>query len=242
MLEMIKNLFMSPVFYLVLGLVAFFMWSMVSVFFRKINLRRNHVIVLAIIGLVISMGGTAWLGLGSVGTAGSVGSVAISSIQNTDEFFIKNSTFAPSNSDTNVKSVFYITETEAASDGAIIMNGTLMATRSGKLDAVSCPVVVSKPPRYDISDTTYHIVKEDSDTGVMEAYIYTGSSSGYADTSDPKESHQLAFADGVATGYVSYRVTIKETGFDALSQYDSKRISTNICGKPYVFEIVKSDA
>ena len=100
-----------------------------------------------------------------------------------------------------------------------------------------------KPPRFDISDTTYHLVDETSASDTtMKAFVHTGSSTGAATAADPKESNYLAFDEGVANGFVAVNITIDETAWDELTQYDSKFINVDVCGYAYTFELVKADS
>ena len=149
---------------------------------------------------------------------------------------------ADSGSDSTKGSVFYINETQVAGNG-YIDTGVWQVRRAGSLPADSCLVQVIKPPRFDISDTTYHLVDEvsASDT-TMKAYVHTGSSTGDASNSDPKETNYLAFDEGVANGFVAVNITIDETAWDELTQYDSKFINVDVCGYAYSFELVKADS
>lgn len=199
-----------------------------------------------IIGIVLTMGllGGAFTLFGT-GALSSTGDIVVDRIQTTTAFTMDNSTggvdLADSGIDDTRQSDFYLTE-GIANGNAYIENGVFLVTRSGKLDPASCEVRIHKPPRYDISDTTYHIVDEDANTGVMNAYIATAATSGAASTSSPKETNQLAFAEGVSGGYVGLRIDIDETGFDPLTQYDYKDIVVDLCGYNYIFRVHKADA
>lgn len=180
-------------------------------------------------------------GTASLGSDG----VVIERIQTTTAYVMRNDstgqTVADSGVDDTKMSDFYATEGFMNSD-ARIDTGVFLVTRSGALPPASCEVRVIKPPRYDISDTTYHIVNEDDTTGIMEARVYTGSSTSGADMTHPKETNMLAFDEGVASGYVSFNISIDETGFDPLTQYDYKDVRVDLCGYPYVYRIHKNDA
>ena len=236
----IMNFFQSlhnPYFYGALLFIALFAWGMFGKYFRKLSIRKGHIMLVGIIGLALVFGGLSMLGIGSTGI--TTGSAVVSQLQTTTSYVLYNAT--DSGTDDTRMSVFYIDE------GTIVGNrnieaGTFQVWRSGNLNPTSCNVRVIKPPRYDIADTTYHLIDEDVSTGKMYAYIYTGAGTDTADGDEPREVNSLAFAEGVNTGFVAFNITIDETGIDPLTQWNSKDIQTDICGYPYVFRIVKQDA
>jgi len=205
---------------------------------------KKLLIWIAIAGLVITSGMLGSFSLGSLVKSSVTSGVVISQLQTTTAYTFDGAGYADDVADssvnTKVNSIFYINETHITGDGNI-ENGVFMVTRSGDLKASACTVSVSKPERYTISDTTYHIVNEDVNTGIMTAYVHTGASSAVATQADPKESNQLAFAEGVAVGYVALNISLDETGFDPLTIYNTKDINVDICGYPFVFQVVKAD-
>ena len=239
----LTGILMNPVLYLVL--LAMAVSGVGMRYLRRVNLNKSRIYLIAVIGLLFAWGIVSLSTFGIGSTAFSASSIDISRIQTTTAFHVDNDTTGVDLADVGVDdtrmSDFYIDEPTANAD-PIIEAGIFQVTREGKLDANSCPVSVIKPPRYDISDTTYHIVNEDADTGVMTAYVRATSDSGVATTSHPKETSSLPFAEGVSVGYVSFLIEIDETGFDPLSQYDKKDINVDICGYPYTFRLHKSDA
>lgn len=211
---------------------------------RRARIKKRTAYMLLGLGIFLTVFGVGWLGVGTVGSG--VGGVDIQRIQTTTAFNLENTngtplTIADSGIDDTRMSDFYPSETDVAGN-AYIHDGVFAVTRGGELSEASCPVRVIKPPRYDISDTTYHIVDEDADTGVMYAYIATASTSTPATASHPKEVTELAFDRGVSVGYVGFNITIDETGFDPLTQYVYKDINVDICGYPYTFRVHKADA
>ena len=212
---------------------------------RKLNLTKGRIYFISAVGILFATGLFSLAMLGTGTAAGIGGGIGIERIQTTTAFHVDNDTggtdVADSGIDDTRMSDFYLTEVDMNSDG-VIEAGVFAVTRSGNLNAASCPVTVLKPARYEISDTTYHIVNEDADTGVMDAHILTGASSAVATTAHPKETTQLAFDEGVAVGYVSFSISLDETGFDPLTQYDYKDVNANICGYPYTWRIHKNDA
>ena len=213
---------------------------------KKVNLNKNKIYVISAIGLLFAFGivSLAMLGIGGTGSLIGGSGVIIDRIQTTTAYTLDNDTtgvnVADSGTDDTRQSIFYLTEPTANGD-ALIEAGIFTVTRKGDLIPASCEVRVIKPASYDIADTTYRIVTQDVDTGVMNAYVSTDTNA-VATTSDPKETSQLAFAEGVATGYVSFLIEIDETGVDPMTQYAEKHIQTSICGYPYTFTIVKADA
>lgn len=241
-LQWFVDLFSNWQFWAILLAVTILAWTVVAKFFKRINLNKGKVMLISIIALFLAVGGASMLGVGTVGVE-SNGGVVISGLQTTTAYVMSGvgGDLADSTTDNTKSFHVYGNETHMAGN-AYVNKGVFQVTRSGDLEATSCPVTVYKPPRYDISDTTYHIVDEDANTGVMYAYVHTASSSGVATSADPKEKNQLAFAEGVAVGYVAFNITIDETGFDPLTQYDTKTIHTNVCGYPFAFVIHKGDA
>lgn len=243
--NMIVALFSNIYFYV--ALVAMGLTGIGMRYLRKVNLNKKKVLLIGALGFLFASGlfSLAMFGVGSVG-GGSSSGVHISQLQTTTAYVAGATTAlglaTDAGTDDTKMSDFYVYETNVTGDAAAIQNGVFLVTRSGDLPAASCPVRVLKPASYDISDVTYRIVVQDQDTGVMTAYVHTGSSSAAASPSDPKETNQLAFAEGVSQGYISYNITIDETGFDPLTQYDYKDIVTDNCGYQYVFRIHKADA
>lgn len=221
--------------------------------FRRINIlrrlpilnNRRHALIVAVIGVVLT---TGWLGsvwTGSLTPAGQLSDIQISQIHTTTAYVVGNTTATSIVTDSGIDdtkmSDFYVTEGQV-NGNAFVELGVFQVIRSGNLDADSCQVEVIKPPRYDIDDTTYKLVNEDSNTGIMDAYVYTGSSSAAANGDEPKEKNMLFFDEGVAVGYVAFNISLDETGIDPLTQYDYKDIHVDICGYPYTFRVHKSDA
>ena len=229
----------SKTFLIILLAFTILAWGTIQRFFRRTPLNRNRIIALAIIGLFFAYGGASMIGVGSTASLLGASAIDIDRLQTTTAYNFTNGTIVSDSGDDDTRQSDFYVNTMGANGW--IDAGVFLLTRSGKLDANSCNVRVIKPARYEISDTTYHIVNEDATTGVMTAYVHTGSTTGVATTSDPKETNVLAFAEGVAQGYVSYYISIDATGFDALSQYDSKTIVTDNCGYPYKFKLIKND-
>ena len=234
--------FQTPTPWIIMAILLFVMWKSIgSKTLGRVGLSKRMLTWIVAIGLVLTLGGSAFIGLGSIGSG--VSATSIAQLQTTASYQISNATgtaCADVGTDDTRASDFYLAKL-GATNNPYIDTGVFLLTRSGKLDADSCQVSVIKPPRYDISDTTYHIVDEDADTGVMYAYIYTGSTTDTADSADPKETNMLAFAEGVSQGFVAFNITIDETGFDVLSQYDVKPVRVNMCGYNYVFNIHQND-
>ncbi len=234
-------------FYFWLILLAMAITGIGMRWMRKIHISKKMLIVISVIGLLFASGlvSLAMFNIGSIGSGYSSG-VTINRIQTTTAFTFDNDTGGIDIADVGVDntrmSVFYLSEVQLPATDGIIEAGIFSVTRNGPLTADSCQVRVIKPPRYEISDTTYHLINEDASTGVMNAYVMAAASSSAADTADPKESAMLPFAEGVSTGYVSFLIEIDGTGWAPLTQYDSKDIQTDICGYPYTFRLVKSDA
>lgn len=243
MLDSLITIVTSWQFYAILLVITLIAWGTVAKYFRRVNLSKGKVALIAVVGIFLALGGAGMLGLGSTGSLASA--TTVTQIQTTTAYVVHNTssstTVTDSGTDDTKMSVFYVTEGFVNGD-ATIDTGVFQVFRTGSLDPASCEVKVIKPPRYEISDTTYHLVNEDASTGVMTAYVYTGSSTGSADGDEPKEKNQLSFAEGVATGFVAFNISLDETGIDPLTQYDSKDINTVMCGYPYTFRIVKSDA
>ena len=207
---------------------------------KRANLKPKTAMALfGVIALIVFMG----IGAFGVGTI-SASSVAISQIQTTTDYVMRNSsgaTISDSGDNNQIQSDFYTVDGFMTGD-ADIDGGAFLVTRKGTLTPNSCAIKVIKPARYDISDVTYHLVNEDATTGKMTAYVYTGATTDAADNTHPKETNQLAFADGVNQGYVSFNISIDETGVDALSQYDSRSVRVNMCDYLYTFKIHQASA
>lgn len=244
--DWLLNILKSPVFYgILLGLVLL-AWGVVGTWFKKVNLRKGQVMLIAIVGLFLAMGGASLVGVGSTGGSGVSDGIVISGLQTTTAYVVTGvgasaTNIADVGTDDTKQSDFYLNETHLAGN-AHIDTGVWKITRSGKLDADSCKATIKKPARYDISDTTYHIVDENADTGVMFAYIVGASSSTAAANTHSKETTMVPFAEGVAEAFVGINITIDETGFDPLSQYDTKSVQVDVCGYPYTVVIHKDDA
>lgn len=238
MLDWLVEVFKSPWTYGIMLAIALFFWAIFGKYFRRLNLKKGQVMLIGVIGLALTLGVAGMLGVGTTGGIVSSG-LTISQIQTTTAYTLLN--VSDSGVDDTRMSDFYPDE-NILNGNAPIDDGVWLVTRSGSLSPASCQVKVIKPPRYDISDTTYHIVDEDANTGVMYAYIYTGTTTDAADGTHPKETNMIAFDEGVSTAYVSVNITLDETGFDPLTQYDYKDIHVDICGYPYVFRVHKSDA
>ena len=216
-------------------------------YMRRVNLNRRRLMVLGAIGILFASGlvSMGMFGVGSTGGTITGAGVNIDRIQTVTAFDFSGTlgSISDSGTDDQRMSDFYITENNVTGDAGNIQSGVFLLTRSGDLTATSCKVAVQKPPRFDISDTTYHLIVEDTNTGVMTAHVRATSDSGTASrATHPKESTMLPFAEGVATGYVSFNITLDETGFDELTQYDYKDINVDMCGYPYTFRLHKADS
>ncbi len=121
-----------------------------------------------------------------------------------------------------------------------VSNGTITVTRIGSLEANSCKVTCIVPPEFEDESApngnTFLILEEDN-LGVPECYIATSNSAVVASVNDPKGSTSLAFAEGVALGYVSVVLEVNEEGHDALDQYGFKDVTVDICGKPFTYRL-----
>lgn len=228
-------------FWLIWSLVVVFAWGFVGKYMKKVKISKGFALTIGLVALFLSAGGTALLGMGSIGSSASASTVT--QLQTTAAYTIANSTTASVSTDSGTDdtrmSVFYL-DTGDINGDANITTGIFKVRRLGNLDPASCEVQVFKPARYEISDTTYHLVNEDASTGVMDAWVHTAATTGAATEADPKGSNSLAFADGVDSGFVSFKISLDETGIDPMTQYDSKDINVNICGYPYTFRIVKN--
>ena len=226
--------FLSNVwFYVILVLLGMFGMKYV----RKIPLVKKlpkQVLVWGgIVGIVL-ITGVLGTGFALFGTGSLASGVTISQLQTTTAYHVDNSTggiagLTDMGIDNTRQSDFYLSEADTQ-DNAYIEGGVFMLTRKGSLAPASCKVEVFKPARYDISDTTYHIVDEDANTGIMNVYVETGDTTGVATTASPKEKNQLAFAEGVSTGFVGLRIDIDDTGFIELTQWDTKDVIADLCG------------
>lgn len=238
-------LFTSTTFWVIFCVIVLLFWGIVGQWFRKVNITKGKALMIGVVALVLAMGGASWLGVGSVGTSVS-GAPVVTQLQTTTAYAVGNSTadfFADVGADDTKKSVFYVNETYIENDVAYIKSGIFLATRQpGSLPASSCEVRVVQTQPYTISNTQYELVKRDAQTDIMTAYVHTATTSGAASTSDPKERNTLNFAEGTASGYVSFYIQLDETGIDILSQYDSQSVMVDVCGYPYEFAVVKADA
>lgn len=243
MLEGLIELGKNPYVWVAVVLISMFFYRTWRSIFGT-SVKKKQLLWIGLIGLFLAFGGATMLGVGSVGV--SAGGIHISQVQQTTAFNIDNDVadVTDSSTDTTRFMSFYINETEAANDPNID-DGIFLVTRDGSkgLPPASCEVVVHKPPRYDISDITYHLLVEDSTSPyTMDAYVHTATTSGVAGTTDPRERNQLAFAEGVATGYVAFEIQLDETGIDPLTQYDVKTIDISICDYSYTIYVTKGDA
>lgn len=232
----------SPKTWIIFIVLVLFAWGFFGRYMRRMNISKGKALLIGVVALGLSLGGASLLG---VGTISSSSGVSIVQLQTTTAYSVSNTTSNAVVTDTGFDdtklSDFYVDEGDINSD-AEIGSGVFMVTRGGTLDPASCLVKLNKPPVYKISNTEYQIVNEDSMTGVMTAYVHTGTSSAVATGADPKEKNMLAFDRGVATGYVSFNISLDETGFDPLTQYDYKDITANICGYKYTWRVHKADA
>jgi len=246
MLAWLQSLLSSPTFWLIfLAMVVLGLFSKITLL-RKIPVSRTMWTVIGVIGLLIAFFGASALGIGSLGSGAVSGGIpVVTAIQTTTAFDYTANGYAIADSGTDDQrlTVLYLNETHLAGNG-YIDSGVFQVWRRNTADnkAASCTVSIAKPPRYDIADTTYHIVDEDADTGRMFAYVIGAATSTAATATSPRETTSLAFGEGVVTGFVGLNITLDETGFDPLTQYDTKDINVDLCGYPYTIRIVKNDA
>lgn len=237
------SFFSSPIFWIVLiALGTTFGYRLVRSIPLVKRIPKKVFFWSGIIGVVITLGIFGSIsGLFGTGSLGSSG-VHIAQVQTTTAFVVDNAVadVADSGVDDTRMSDFYLNDTQTASD-PVISSGIFAVTRDGTLNPTSCRVSINKPPKYVISDTTYGLLVEDSSTGVLTSYVMAAATSSAADTADPKATSMLPFAEGVSVGYVSFYITLDETGMDPLAKYDYKDVNVDMCGYPYTFRIHKLD-
>jgi hypothetical protein len=238
MLDFLMGLLGNPWFYVSLVIISVLFYGMFSRLLGK-TITKKQLLWIGVIGAMVTFGIFGTLGLSSTGSLASNG-IAISGFQTVTAYGSNGS--SDSSTDTDVRHDFYLDEADVTGN-TFIDTGVWELIREGNLDPNSCKVEIIKPARYDISDTTYHIVDEDTNSGKMYAYVRTcASSSCAAAATHSQEAGYLAFADGVAVGYVGVNITIDETGFDPLTQYDTKTVLVNACGHVQPIVMHKNDA
>jgi hypothetical protein len=244
------DIFTNPTFYLVFGVIAFFGYSMIkSTPLKKLPVfnDRKTLLIASIIGFLIFSGVFSSLGIADWGTGSLAGSLVVSDLQIVTTHQTDNGGTLAVNA--NVDDLLDCRFTDEQSNETTLIeeiNGTgvIAVTRTGALPADSCTVRAIIPPKFQDESAPngnyFSIVEEDS-LGVPEVYIEASSSSTGASLNSPKETTTLAFAEGVARGYVSVMIEIDEEGHDALNQYSYKDVVLDVCGKPYTYRIHRMD-
>lgn len=205
--------------------------------------RRRPLIIVSAVMLLVITGTLSHLGFGTASVATS--GVVVSDLQVTTDFEQN----ATEHSTIDDLIDFRYADADVSADTHFpIRTGAIAVTRSGDLPAESCQVRAIPPARYEDEDgvtspgVTRNILVENA-MGTYTVHVATGSaSSTNATTSDPKETNTLAFAEGVAKGYVSVYAAVDEEGHDGLNQYSYKDILLDICGKPFTLRVHRMDA
>lgn len=242
-LEFLKN----PYFWVTLFGLAVVGWGVLSKVFKYFPILRNRntVIMIAIGGFLFTSGIFAAMGFGSVGSSQDP-KVYISDLQVTTDF-AGNCTIAESGITDDLVEV-RCTDANAVetADALELSTGVITVTRRGDLVPMSCPVVASTVRDYESEatpgDGTKYTILEQTTKGELEAYIRTCSTSSCASaTTYPKEKTDLAFDEGVSTGYVGLVLEVDEDAHDNLNQYSYRDVVLNICGKPMTFRVHRMD-
>jgi hypothetical protein len=244
------DIFTTPSFYLMLGLVSLFAYGVIRGLVSRIPVvnsilkGRTNIVLFCALGFLITSGGISALGLGSVTKSVSSG-VLISDLQVTTDF-AGNCTISENSNIDDLVDVRCLdaNTTETAGDYEL-KTGVITVTRGGDLSAMSCPVVASTQRQWQSEKTpgdgNLYTIVETTTLGELEVYLTAASSTTAATTSSPKQNTQLAFAEGAALGYVGVLIEVDETAHDQLNQYSYKDVVVNICGKPFTFRIHRMD-
>jgi hypothetical protein len=244
------NFIYSVWFWVILTAVTFFSYSTIkSTPLKRLPIFNNRkmLLIAGIVGIVLTSG--VFTGLGVLGTGSLLGAsgIVISDIQVTTAHGNNTASVLSESSNFDDLLDIRLTDAQVAETASFLeINGTgvLTVTRTGDLKASSCQVRALLPADFEDESaptgTKYNIVEKTA-LGEYEVYIETASTSTSASTSSPKETTTLAFAEGVAKGFVSVVIEIDEEGHDALNQYNSKDIMLDICGKPYIYRVHRMD-
>lgn len=238
------------------GLLAIILgWNLVSGVIKNTPLRklpRKTLVMVFFVGLVFTSGifGTGFAMFSGTGSLVGSGGVHVVSLQLTNDFVVNDSVAMTG---TNKHRLVDVRGAESWIDTGVsndIFNGTLLVTRGrnarGELPATSLDISCQTPRDFEHESspdgTKYHIVERDNN-GVEAIYINTGASGiDAATTSSAQERGSLAFLEGVATGEVSFLISIEDAGYDVLDQYSYKDINCMIGDAPYSFRVHHMDA
>jgi hypothetical protein len=204
---------------------------------------KNLMIIVAIVGLLFTMG---FLGSIVGGTVGASSSFGITRLDVTQAFTTgAGGTIAV---DSNTPNLINVRLTDAQSNettGINEVNGTgiITVTRSGDLKAASVPITCTSTDYFknevtgQTSASAYSIL-EKNNLGLKACYIKIG---GVATSSDVRESNTLAFAEGVSTGTFGVMMDVDEESHDALTQYSYRDVTVNVGEQKYTFRIWRMD-
>ena len=245
--DTITEWLMNPTFWLVwLGIAVFGYGLVKSMKLDRLPILNNKKTLMwaALIGFVVTSGGFGLLDTGGTASLATVSAVQISDLQVTTAF-TSDGGIVPSEN-TNFDDILDVRMNDAnVSETAgqeEVYTGIITVTRTGSLVPTSCTVRAILPPDYEDEDgsnpgLSRNIVEKDS-LGVYEVYVQDGAA---ATINSPQETTALSFGDGVAARTLGVAIEVDEEGHDGLTQYNSKDVIVDVCGKPFTFRIHRMD-
>jgi len=239
-------------FYLIVALFALFGYKALQPLVKKFPVLNNQplLILISLLGLAATSGVFGTMSFGSVGGSprSSGSGVQIADLQVTTAFSGNCTNAANNNIDDLIDVRCNATDTTFISENSAHYEtdtGIITVFRTGDLPAMSCPVVASTQEGFSSErspgDGNKYTIVEETTLGELEVYLNAkkSGSGAAAATTSPKERTTLEFDEGASQAHLGVLIEADVDAAKQLTQYSSKDVVVDICGKPFTFRITQ---